>query len=210
MRATSILLKVLMALTGLAWFGFSISHLMGNFLILKGPDALNTYAEGLAKFGPLLWFAEGGLVLMLLVHVGSAIRVNLMNKKARPQGYAVSQTRGQATLGSRTMAIGGLILLAFLIIHVKMFKFGDWSGGNGLQGLVVRSFKNPLIVGGYVVAMIAFGLHLSHGVASAFQTLGALKPSWRPKMKEIGFFIGWAIAMGFAALPIATFFFVNV
>lgn len=208
MRVTSILLKVLMAITGLAWFGCAITHLTANFLILKGPDALNGYAEGLAKFGPLLWVAEAGLVLLLLVHVGSAFRVTRMSKLARPQGYVVSQTRGEATLGSRTMAIGGVILLAFLIIHVKMFKFGDWSGANGLHGLVVRSFKNPLIVGGYVLAMLAFGLHLSHGVASAFQSLGILKPSWRPRLKEIGFFIGWAIAFGFAALPIATFFFV--
>ena len=100
------------------------------------------------------------------------------------------------------------ILLACLQLPLPIVKFGDCAGGNGRHGVVVPSFKNPLIVGGYVLAMLAFGLHLSHGVASAFQSLGLLKPSWRPRLKEIGFFIGWAIAFGFAALPIATFFFV--
>jgi succinate dehydrogenase / fumarate reductase cytochrome b subunit len=85
MRVTSILLKVLMAITGLAWFGFSITHLTANFLILKGADAFNGYAEGLAKFGPLLWVAEAGLVLLLLAHVGSAFRVTRMNTPLRPE-----------------------------------------------------------------------------------------------------------------------------
>lgn len=208
MRLTSILLKVLMALTGLAWFGFLISHLLANLLILKGtPDGLNDYSAGLAKFGPLLWVAEAGLIVLLLSHIGSAIMVTRKNKAARPQGYAASAKVGEASLASRTMLFGGLLLLAFLVIHVRMFKFGDWSGGDGLYGLVIRSFKNPLIVGFYVASCLALGLHLSHGVASAFQTLGLLKPSWRPKLREIGFAVGWTMALGFAMLPIWSFFF---
>ncbi len=202
MTLASILKKALMALTGLIWFVFLILHLLGNLLLWAGPEAFNAYAHTLVS-NPLIIPAEICLVLFLIVHVGSGWRVTNENNEARPQPYMTKMlTSGSSTLASRTMYYGGLVILVFLIIHIWMFKFGDQGGDKGLWGLVVRSFKNPLIALWYVVAMIPLGLHLSHGVASAFQTLGLLQPHWRQGCKKAGQVVGWVIAAGFILLPL--------
>lgn len=202
MKLASILKKTAMALTGLGLFGFVVTHLAGNLTIFGGAGSFNAYADKLASLGPLLWAAEVGLVILFLVHAYSGIRVTIENRRARETRYQVKATAGEATIASRTMAIGGVILLIFVVLHVRMFKFGDHSGPDGLWGLVIASFQDPLIVAGYVIAMVALGLHLSHGFSSAFQTLGASKPLWRPRLRRLGTGLGWLIALGFAAMPI--------
>jgi succinate dehydrogenase / fumarate reductase cytochrome b subunit len=72
---------------------------------------------------------------------------------------------------------------------------------------VVRSFKNPWIALGYVVAMVPLGFHLSHGISSAFQSLGVLNPAWRPGARTAGQLVGWGIAVGFILLPLWALFF---
>jgi succinate dehydrogenase / fumarate reductase cytochrome b subunit len=191
-----------MALTGLALFGFTIGHLAGNLLIFKGAESFNAYAEGLAGFGVLLYAAEVGLIIFFVIHAYSGIRVTLENRRARKSQYMSKSTAGEATLASRTMAIGGVILAIFIVLHVRMFKYGDHQGEGGLWGLVIRTFQDPLMVAWYTLAMVALGLHLSHGIGSAFQTLGALKSDWRRPAKKIGMGLGWVIALGFASLPI--------
>jgi len=209
MNYASILKKIAMAVTGLAWFGFVIGHLAGNLLILQGPEAFNAYAAFLEGTGELLIVAEVSLIALLLVHVWMGAKVTLENRKARARGYAVNQANGQASIASRSMAVAGIILLAFIVTHVKMFKYGDKEGVDGLWGLVIRTFQDPLMVGWYVLAMLALGLHLSHGFGSALHTLGVVRPSLRLKFKKLGVTLGWVIALGFIGLPLYAFFFVS-
>ncbi|NLC57590.1 MAG: succinate dehydrogenase cytochrome b subunit [Armatimonadetes bacterium] len=205
MAFSSILKKVAMALTGLGMFLFLIGHLAGNLLLLKGPDSFNGYAAFLAKI-PLVVPVEIGLLLLALLHIASAVSVTLGNWTARPQRYAVKRTAGSSTFASRTMWIGGLVLAVFIPLHVWMFKYGDHHGPQELYGLVMRSFQNPLIAFGYAFAMIPLGLHLSHGFASAFQTLGINRPRLRPRLRAAGAVLGWLIALGFLVLPFWGFF----
>ena len=198
-----------MALTGLAWFGFLIGHVTGNFLLFSGEEKFDAYAKMLEDTGGLLIIAELTLIAFLATHVYSAIRLTNANRAARPQTYAVNTTRGRASLASRTMAAGGIILLIFIVTHVYMFKFGATDikedGARALYALVMDSFQNPLVVIWYVLAMLALGLHLSHGFGSAFQTLGVLNPAWRTKLKSGGIVFGWAIAACFISMPIYAF-----
>lgn len=202
MKLTSILTKVVMALTGLVWAGFVVTHLAGNLFLLRGPEAFNRYSATLHETGPLLLIAEAGLLLFLVMHVGGAIRTTLRNRQARPVGYETKATFGQASLASRSMVVGGVVLFIFLIIHIRTFKFAPSDGPNGLWGVVVETFQNPIWVAWYILAMAFLGLHLSHGFGSAFQTLGVFKPSWRAGLKRFGLLVGWAIAAGFMALPL--------
>lgn len=210
MTLASILKKTLMALTGLAWFGFVIAHLSGNLLLYKGPESFNNYSDTLLS-NPFLVPAEIALVVFLLVHFVSALRVTRENNSARPQAYVrKAASTGSSTFASRTMWYGGVIVLLFIITHVWMFKFGDHTGEHGLWGLVIRSFKNPLIAIWYMVAMLPLGLHLSHGFASAFQTLGVLQARWQPGLRQAGAILGWVIAIGFILLPLWALFFAQV
>jgi len=207
MTSASIFKKAIMAVTGLAWFGFVIGHLAGNLLIYSGPEEFNAYAAFLEGTGKLLYLAEAGLIVLLLGHVWMATKVTFENRKARHRGYAVNQTNGKASVASRTMAVAGIILLAFIITHVNMFKYGNKTGEDGLWGLVMRTFQDPLMVGWYVLAMLALGLHLSHGFGSALQTLGVVRPSLRSKFHTTGYVAGWAVALGFIGFPLYAFIF---
>jgi succinate dehydrogenase / fumarate reductase cytochrome b subunit len=200
--------KVMVALAGLLLCGFLITHLAGNLFLFAGADAFNHYAEVLEK-SPLLLPAEFGLVALFLVHIALSLRARWENKQARPVDYALREGKGARTPGSRTMAYSGLLLLAFLVVHIKTFKFGDQS--DGLFALVMSSFGNKAYTGFYVLAMAAVGLHLSHGFQSAFQTLGVNHPKYTPLIKGAGLLFALAIAGGFAVLPIwACFFFGGV
>ena len=118
--------KILMAATGLLLVGFLTTHLAGNFLlfdVIGGKDAFNNYAHALAS-NPLIYVAEAGLLGIFIVHIVSAIQVSSASRKARPQGYAVSENLGKSTLSSRTMLKSGSLILAFLVFHLVTFKFG--------------------------------------------------------------------------------------
>lgn len=210
MRLSSILKKIIMALTGLAWIVFVILHLSGNLLLYAGPTSFNDYSAKLLA-NPLIIPAEIGLVLFLVLHLSSAWKVTRENSAARPQPYAYKvPSSGSSTFASRTMWYGGVILLLFLVMHVWMFKFGNQTGEHGLWGLVVRSFKNPWITAAYIFAMLPLGLHLSHGFTSALQSLGTLPPRWRVGIRKTGVIIGWLLAVGYILLPLWALFFAEV
>lgn len=203
MRLTSILKKAAMALTGLALFGFVVTHLIGNLHLFESPEAVDDYTRKLHAYGWLLIAAELGLALTFLLHAYTGIRVTLENRKARVAPYQVKRTAGAASFASRSMVVGGVLLFVFVVIHVRTFKFGAWDFEHGGLGrLVIHTFHNNLTVAWYELAMIALGMHLSHGFSSAFQTLGAVQPRWRPPLKQAGRVLGWALALGFMALPI--------
>lgn len=202
LSVASILKKTAMAVTGLIWVLFLIGHLVGNFKLFEGAKKFNAYAEFLESTGPLLIVAEIGLVVFLVAHIYSGISVSLQNRSARPRDYEVKTTNGKATAFSRSMLVGGVILAIFIVTHVATFKFGDHHGDDGLYGLVRAYFANPFVVAWYVLAMFAVGMHLSHGFASAFQTLGVGQPIWRERLRTGGIVLGWLIAGGFISLPI--------
>lgn len=209
MKIGTILYKVLMAITGLAWFGFLIGHLAGNFQLFQGAEPFNHYAKFLESLGGLLIIAELGLVVFIVTHIGSALKLTYgINGPARQTGYAERKNRGQSSFASRTMIIGGILIAVFIVLHVAGFKYGlgqpALSATPGeLYGRVYSAFQKPLVVGFYVLVLAFLGLHLSHGIASALQTLGAMKGRSFPQARKLGLLVGWAIAVGFMIFPIA-------
>lgn len=205
MKLSSILTKILMAITGLLWFGFLVAHLSGNFLLFKGPEAFDAYASLLHSTGALLYVAEAGLILFFVVHLVSGVRSWRRNRSARPQRYAVSATEGEATPFSRSMVLGGFLIAVFMVTHVLWFRILT-PEGTSLFERVVETFQNPLTVGWYLIALVFLGMHLSHGLSSAFQTLGLLKPHWRPHLRSAGLAVGWLITLGFMSMPLWALF----
>jgi succinate dehydrogenase / fumarate reductase cytochrome b subunit len=115
--------KVTMAITGVLLFGFVVVHLLGNLLLLSGPDAINAYAKWLFDKGVLLWLARLGLLAVFVLHVVTGIRLARANKQARPVAYS-KQSTVQATFASRSMVLTGLTMLVFVVYHLLHFTFG--------------------------------------------------------------------------------------
>src|SRR5436853_4268598 len=104
--------KFIVALTGVVLIAFIIGHLLGNLQIFLGPDWINSYAEHLRELGPLLWVIRGFLLVNVLLHIFYTISLTLENRRARPERYKKKE-HAKATFASRTMALSGLIVLAF-------------------------------------------------------------------------------------------------
>jgi succinate dehydrogenase / fumarate reductase cytochrome b subunit len=55
--------------------------------------------------------------------------------------------------------------------------------------------------------MLLVGLHLWHGVSSAFQTVGVDTPRWRPAVRRFGWVMAAVIGGGFMTIPIWIYMF---
>ncbi|MCL4865633.1 MAG: succinate dehydrogenase cytochrome b subunit [Gemmatimonadales bacterium] len=199
--------KVVMAVSGILLVGFLLSHMASNVLVFKDPESLTHYGEWLRSFGPLLWVARLGLIALAVVHIVSALQLTRLSQQARPVGYQKLASTA-STWGARSMRLGGLLLLAFIVFHLLHFTTGTiFPGAEFLPGEVGRNVLvgftgQPLVVAFYVVAMLALGLHLSHGVWSFFQTLGLNHPHWNRARRVTAWVLTIAIAGGLLLVPI--------
>jgi len=205
--------KILIGLTGLLLFGFLISHLAGNLSLLAGPDAFNLYAHKLESLGILIWLAEAGLLLIFLLHIVKTLGMYRRNAAARPARYQEKKWAGHTSRkswSSTTMALTGLFILFFVIVHVRTFKFGPWyenaAGYRDLYRVVADIYRNPVYAGFYVVAMGLIGMHLNHGISSAAQSLGLSNERLSRNLVLGGRVLAVLIAGGFAILPIYMYF----
>jgi succinate dehydrogenase cytochrome b subunit len=210
---SSIGCKWLMAISGIALVGFVIVHMIGNLQVFLGPEALNHYAVALREMPfHLLWVARIVLLAAVLVHIFSATRLTSLNQAARPVAYAV-KTPVASTYASRTMMMGGIILLAFIVYHLAHFTFGvtnpaefarhDAQGRHDVYTMVVLGFRNPWITAAYVAAMVPLALHLSHGASSLFQSLGLSHPKYDALLRGVGPFLATVIFVGNVSMPLA-------
>jgi succinate dehydrogenase / fumarate reductase cytochrome b subunit len=204
--------KALMALSGLVLVGFLISHLLGNLLIFGGPDALNAYGAKLRHLGWGLWAARGFLLVMAGVHIVTSLQLAAENRRARPRRYHV-QRYAETTPAARSMLVSGVLVLAYVIYHLLHFTFRvtnpsishgvDALGRHDIYAMVVGSFHQPAIALAYVAGMACVCLHLSHGVASAFQTLGLNSERTVPVFSWISRLFAAAMFLGYCAIPAA-------
>lgn len=213
--------KLVMSLTGLFLILFLLVHLAGNLQLLMddGGKAFNTYAYHMTH-NPIIKVISLGLYFFILVHTIQGVLIWIHNRKARPHKYAVGHYP-EATFLSKQMVLLGLLIFAFLGLHLKDFwykmKFTDMlelrqytpysPEVKDLYIPVDEAFHTPWIVIAYVIGLVALALHLWHGFESAFQTLGFTH-------KRYGFlfrWIGWAYAVlvpaGFATIPLYILFF---
>jgi len=200
--------KAVMAITGLIGYGFVIGHMIGNlqaFEFMGGREALNAYAVTLRKLGGLLWVARFTLLAAVILHIIAAYQLVMMSRASRPVGYRRWMPEG-SDYASRTMRWSGPILLFFIIYHLMHLTFGsahpNFQEGDVFAN-VVTGFSNPLVSGFYVVAMLALGLHLYHGVWSMFQTLGWNNPTYDTMLHRIAMITTAIIVIGNISIPIA-------
>lgn len=212
MLTSSIGRKIIVAVTGVLLILFVIAHLLGNLQLFRGPEALNHYAELLKSMPLVLWGARTGLLFVFVVHVVFAVQLGLENLQARPEPYQREATV-EATLASRTMLVTGLLLLLYVIGHLLHFTLGvilpqhfslhDAAGRPDVFAMVVRSFRNPVVSTLYIAAMLLLWSHLSHGIASVFQTVGLRGRRSGALIDRLGWIVATVLVLGYLSIPIA-------
>lgn len=211
-------LKSAMAISGLLWVAFVAIHLFGNLKVFQGPESFNSYAAWLREaFYPLLpkefllWLLRIALALSLLVHVVAAAIIWARGRRARG-GHRVIK-RGFASWSAWLMPLTGVVLLAFIVVHVLDLTLGlapvapaEFAHpGDGLayayQNLIA-SFQRPWMAWFYVAAMVLLSLHIAKGFGTLAVDLGVMGRRLRAMLAVVGGLLAVAILLGNAAIPI--------
>jgi len=203
--------KYAMALSAMFLLIFLIMHLTVNFLSVFGPDAFNT-ASDFMGYNPLIQFImQPVLGFAVIFHFVLGFILEIRNRKARPVGYAVNNGSANSSWMSRNMLISGLVVLAFLALHMYdfwwheiNFKYIERNEIDNMRywGELHERFANVWRVLLYVVAFVLLGLHLAHGFQSSFQSIGARHPKYTPTIKAFGKWYSILIPAGFIFIAV--------
>ncbi len=201
--------KVVMGVTGIIGIGFVILHSLGNLLVFRGPNAINSYSHFVKSTGELLWTLRIVLIVAVILHVIAAVQLTLQSRAARPIGYTRRESQ-VATISSRTMRWGGALLLVFIVLHILHFTTGTIRPAGvftreDVYANVVASFRIWWVALFYVLAMVALGLHLFHGAWSSVRSIGVSPPSPQPLHRKISLVIAVLVWAAFTAVPVAVF-----
>lgn len=208
--------KIITGITGLGLTLFVLVHMIGNLTLFTSRKAYNQLAHFIDSLGIILYVIEFTLLGLVIFHILVGISIKLNSLQARPIGYSQIKSVGEPSkqfLSSRMMIVTGLLLLGFLVWHLLTFKFGIYYSTiiNGvemrdLSSLVMEKFHNPVYAFGYSGIMIMLGIHLRHGIWSAWQSIGLLNSKTRPLVYGIALILAVLIEVGFWILPLAIYF----
>jgi succinate dehydrogenase / fumarate reductase cytochrome b subunit len=204
--------KAVMAVTGIMLFGFVLVHMIGNLKLYLGESHLNEYGEWLRAVGApalphggALWIARIVLLLAVVLHIDAALKLTIMNRKARPIGYRKSDVI-EADYASRTMRWGGVIIFLFVIYHLMHFTWGnahpDFRPGEPYHNLVV-GFSIWWVSLFYILANLALGFHLYHGLWSMFQSLGWNHPRFNHWRRSFAVAFAIIVTLGNISFPLS-------
>jgi len=207
--------KLVMGLTGLFLILFLVVHLIGNLQLLAddGGESFNMYTRFMTT-NPFIKTISYGLYFFILLHAVQGVIIALSNRKAKERKYDVS-TNTNGSWMSKNMALLGILVFAFLCIHMGDFWFKmkrnllpmvQYDGMDiaikDLYYQVKVSFSNIWIVIIYLVGMMALALHLIHGFQSAFTTLGLRHNKYTPIINAIGVIYSILVPLAFALIPV--------
>ena len=211
--------KFLMSLTGLFLISFLTIHLIGNLAIFSNDNGLafNAYAAFMSN-NPLIGTVSYLLYAGIILHVAIAIILYFSNSSARPVKYKVQKAKENSSWASRSMTLLGMLILAFLLLHLKDFWWQykheggyqfveDANGNRDIYVLVIKQFKTTFALISYLIGLLALYFHLNHGFQSAFQTLGLEHKKYTPAIKAIGIAYAIIVPLGFALMPVYVYFF---
>jgi len=204
--------KILMALTGLVMVLYVTLHMLGNFSVYYGADAMNSYAAKLQGLGPLIWGVRAILIISIYLHVFYGIQLTVENHDSKGT-YSVRKYL-MANFASRNMIWTGSLLGVYIFYHLLHFTFGvinpvlfagrnpDGTGRPDVFGMVVTNFQHFTVSLIYISAMFVLSLHLIHGVQSLFQTGGLNNEETMPYVKKAGVIAALIISLGFISVPV--------
>ena len=214
---STIFRKVLASLSGLFLVVFLLGHLAGNFQLFipgeLGKTQFNKYALFMTT-NPVVFVLSLITYFSIILHIILTIYLSIISKKARPVQYYNSSVSDTSTWSSRNMTFLGIILLFFIIVHLRSFwyemHFGimpyqileDGTKIKDLHQITTESFKEGWYTCFYVVCMFFLGLHLYHGIQSGLQTIGLKTRKYSALLNVVGLIVSILIPIFFASIPI--------
>jgi succinate dehydrogenase / fumarate reductase cytochrome b subunit len=220
--STAVGKKYVMAITGIIGIGYIVAHMLGNLKMYLGAvehngeqaydiDLYGEYLrELLVPIAPrtyVLWGMRLVLIGALLLHLHAAYSLTVLNRRARPVKYQSPRDYQVANFASRTMRWTGIIVVLFLFWHLADLTWGwEFANPEFRRGETYRNIDNSLsrwpVALLYVVANIALGIHLFHGIWSLFQSIGWNSPRFNAWRRHLATGIATAVVVGNVSFPI--------
>ena len=213
----SVLLKFVMAVSGGFMLLYLLLHMVGNLKIFLGAAALDGYAawlrtilEPAVPYEGTLWFVRFVLTVSILAHIWSATVLTLRARRARPVKYAV-RNKVAGSYAARTMRWGGVIVVLFVIYHLLDLTTGTLNP----HGVHLQVYDNLhadfsparwYVTLFYVLAVLAVGVHVRHGLWSGLQTLGWSNNARQRRLKGFSTAFALVLTAGFLSVPLAVTF----
>ena len=215
MLSSSLLRKVVMALSGLFLISFLALHLAINLASVFSEELYNVWSHFMG-YNPVVQFVlQPVLVGGVILHFVMGFVLEIQNRKARgPVGYKVGPKSTNASWLSRNMLISGGVVLAFIGLHMYDFWLHEmiykYVEGNAIDteryyGCTVEMFDLTRTVL-YSASFVLLGMHLYHGFASSMQTLG-FDNKYGRAIQAFAKFYAVAVPAGF--IFIAVYHFLN-
>jgi len=212
--------KIVVALTGAVLTLFLAGHLSGNMLLFMGDEghAFNDYAYFLHHMlhGKGVWIARIVLLVSFVLHIVGTIQLTIANRSAGEK-YKTDGTQ-RSSFASKIMIWSGLTILAFVVYHILHFtvRAGNEYNNPALYTVIYdgKEYHNAykMVIDGfkwwpatlfYIIAVTLLCSHLSHGVASIFQTLGLRTNKTEPLINVGSKIYSLVIWIGFISIPIS-------
>jgi len=213
-----------MSISGLVLLFFLLFHLSMNVAAVFSAEAYNSICALLGAN----WYAVAATVVLasiICLHFIYAIMVTLQNRKARRNDhYAINKRPKGVSWASQNMFVIGLVIIGFMALHFSQFwykmMFAELLGHHKVtfcDGTVVSSqdgaafinyyFSHLWVVAAYLIWYSALWLHLTHGVWSAFQTIGWNNRVWLKRWQLISNIVATLIFLSFAFVTL--FFYIK-
>jgi succinate dehydrogenase / fumarate reductase cytochrome b subunit len=209
--------KAVMAVTGGILVTYLILHMIGNLKIFYGAEDFDHYAHWLRTLGEpavpyrtVLTLIEVILAVAVVLHMWSAVSLARRASAARPVKYQSKKSHAQG-YATRTMRYGGVIIAIYIVWHLldlTFFVLNPKDGSASPYERMIADFDPSrwYITLWYVIAIVLVGLHLHHGVWSAFQTLGLRTPRSERALRSLAMTVAALVTIGFVAVPVSITF----
>lgn len=207
---SSLARKVVMALSGLFLVFFLAQHFTINITSVIDPETFNTWSHFMG-YNPLVQYVlQPVLIAGVIIHFVMGFVLELQNRNARGVNYVKYKGSANAPWVSRNMIWSGLVVLAFLGLHMYDFwvhemsyKYVDFLPEDPTRYYeeTVEKFAPFWRTVLYVVSFVLLSLHLWHGFASSFQSMG-VNNKYTPAIKTFSKIFAVAIPLGFAFIAL--------
>ncbi len=204
-----------MALSGLFLVIFLTQHFVINSTTVLAPDLFNSWSHFMGTNGLVQFVLQPVLIFGVVFHFVMGFVLEIQNRRARPVNYVSFKGSENASWMSRNMIISGITILAFLGLHFYDFwipemihKYVEFAPEDPTRyyAETVHKFESPVRVGLYVISFVFLALHLWHGFASTFQSVGFNNKYSKALSK---FAKVWSIAIPVGFIIIAVYLHLN-
>jgi succinate dehydrogenase / fumarate reductase cytochrome b subunit len=186
--------KRLMAIAGVAMFVYLIWHMLTNLTFFSEVlfnDFYAWYNIGYIRYSVLTLF-----IVLIAVHVRTALKIRQVNAKARVIDYA---RHDGFKIPAKLVTISVLFLLAFIFIHIiQTLLFDTFDPYQAMLDL----FQSFFMLAFYMAGLFVLTMHLQHSLANVLQTLGKTDFTCQ--------YLAWAVTLsvtgGFAIVPLYIYF----